>query len=153
MKYLVSGIEWDCDGKSPEEYNLPTDAQIESDNEELVVDELSDKYGFCIKSVSEITEIKLVYLVHGYYDMGIISSQSEIIIEPYATEELAKARVRVLIDTFKKGNGYEGMENGESDAGCWNESEYILYAYEDSEWNVDIGYNVEEVRQSLPEDW
>ena len=56
--FKVTGIKWDCDGVSPKKYNLPTATTIEADDEEWVVDELSDKYGWCINSVKNIEEVK-----------------------------------------------------------------------------------------------
>lgn len=88
---------------------------------------------------------KVVYVVKAYYDMDIMKGE-EIVIEIYETEELAKARCRKLIDNFKQ---YHAIEDCES---CWgelDEHEYSLNAYVDSEWNVDISYDVEVVRTKL----
>ena len=52
--FKAIGIKWDCDGVSPKKYNLPKEATIEAEDEDEVIDALSDKYGFCIFSVKEI---------------------------------------------------------------------------------------------------
>lgn len=88
-------------------------------------------------------EPNYVYRVAAYYDMGIMTDE-EIIQELYATEELAQKRVRYLIDTYK--NECHAIEDCEPYGGEWDEDEYRLYAYVDSEWNVEISYVKEEVR-------
>lgn len=52
--FKAIGIKWDCDGVSPKHYNLPKDAMIEAEDEDAVVDALSDQYGFCIFGVKHI---------------------------------------------------------------------------------------------------
>lgn len=89
------------------------------------------------------SEPNYVYRVSAYYDMDIMTDE-EIIQEIYATEELAQKRVRQLIDTYK--NVCHAIEDCEPYGGEWDEDEYRLYAYMDSEWNVDISYIKEEVR-------
>ena len=42
-----------------------------------------------------------------------------------------------------------GFNDAQPYADLWEESEYKLYAYMDSEWNVDISYIKEEVRTML----
>lgn len=79
-----------------------------------------------------------IYIVHGYYDMNI-GVDEEIIIEPYANEDDAKARVRKLIENFKEWS--HTIDDCEPYGGEWDEEEYRLYAYSDSEWNVDIYYS------------
>ena len=54
--FKVTGIDWDCLAP-PEHYNLPLETTIEADDEDYVVDELSDKYGWCINSVEDIIEL------------------------------------------------------------------------------------------------
>ena len=55
MLFRVENIKWDCDGEDPKDLNLPiTSAQIESDDIEDVIDDLSDEYGFLIESVEKI---------------------------------------------------------------------------------------------------
>lgn len=55
MLYRVHNIKWDCDGEDPKDLNLPiASAQIESDDIEDVIDDLSDEYGFLIESVETI---------------------------------------------------------------------------------------------------
>jgi hypothetical protein len=88
-------------------------------------------------------EPQYVYRVSAYYDMDIMNDE-EIIQEIYATEELAQKRVRYLINTYK--NECHAIEDCEPYGGEWDEDEYRLYAYMDSEWNVDISYVKEEVR-------
>lgn len=53
-KYLVTNIEWDCDSETPIALGLPANSLVNADNEEDVVDFLSDLYGYCIKSVESI---------------------------------------------------------------------------------------------------
>lgn len=89
---------------------------------------------------------QFVYRVSAYYDMNI-STDEEIIQEIYATEELAQKRVRQLIDTYKEYNHV--IEDCEPYGGEWDEDEYRLYAYVDSEWNVDISYVKEEVKTNV----
>lgn len=91
-------------------------------------------------------EKQFVYRVAAYYDMDIMMDE-EIIQELYATEELAQKRVRQLIDTYK--NECHAIEDCEPYGGEWDEDEYRLYAYMDSEWNVDISYVKEEVKTNV----
>ena len=90
-------------------------------------DEISDMgYVFFFNEKEE----KDVYIVHGYYDMKI-GVDEEIIIEPYANEHAAQNRVRELIDNFK--NNSHTIDDCEQYGGEWDEDEYRLYAYMDSE--------------------
>lgn len=57
--FKAIGIKWDCDGVSPKHYNLPKDATIEAEDEDDVVDALSDQYGFCIFGVKHIINLNL----------------------------------------------------------------------------------------------
>lgn len=91
-------------------------------------------------------EPNYVYRVSAYYDMDIMVEE-EIIQEIYATEELAQKRVRYLIDTYKSNS--HAIEDCEPYGGEWDEDEYHLYAFMDSEWNVDISYVKEEVRTKI----
>ena len=84
-----------------------------------------------------------VFRVAAYYDMGL-ELGNEIIQEIYATEQLAQARCKQLIASYKA-----GFNDAQPYADLWEESEYKLYAYMDSEWNVDISYVKEEVRTCL----
>ena len=84
-----------------------------------------------------------VFRVAAYYDMEL-DLGNEIIQEIYATEQLAQARCKQLIASYK-----EGFKDTQPYADCWEESEYKLYAYMDSEWNVDISYVKEEIRTCL----
>jgi len=54
MIFKVVGIDWDCEDC----YGLPYDTEIEAECEDDVVDELSNKYGFCINSVEDIIPLK-----------------------------------------------------------------------------------------------
>lgn len=84
-----------------------------------------------------------VYRVAAYYDMNI-GEPEEIVQEIYATEELAQERVKELISVYKKNFG-DSTEYADE----WEETEFNLYAYEDSEWNVEISYHKEEVLTTL----
>lgn len=55
--YRVTGIEWDCDGVKPKTRKLPTNAIVIADDEEYVIDELSDKYGYFIFGVKGIEKL------------------------------------------------------------------------------------------------
>lgn len=98
------------------------------------------------KTTPIFSEPNYVYRVSAYYDMDIMMDE-EIIQELYATEELAQKRVRHLIDTYK--NECHAIEDCEPYGGEWDEDEYRLYAYMDSEWNVDISYVKEEVKTNV----
>lgn len=55
MLFRVENIKWNCDGENPKDLNLPIkSAQIESDDIEDVIDDLSDEYGYLIESVEKI---------------------------------------------------------------------------------------------------
>lgn len=54
--YHVKGIKWDCDDVDPKDCNCPAEAYISADNMDEVVDNLSDRYGYCVESVDSITE-------------------------------------------------------------------------------------------------
>ena len=84
-----------------------------------------------------------VFRVAAYYDMEL-DLGNEIIQEIYQTEQLAQARCKQLIASYKA-----GFNDAQPYADLWEESEYKLYAYMDSEWNVDISYIKEEVRTML----
>ena len=84
-----------------------------------------------------------VFRVSALYDMNI-DKDEEIIQEIYATEQLAQARCKQLIASYKA-----GFNDAQPYADLWEEDEYKLYAYMDSEWNVDISYVKEEVRTCL----
>ena len=55
--------------------------------------------------------------------------------------------MKELIKSYK-----ENFNDGQSYCDCWDEGEYRLYAYMDSEWNVDISYKKEEIRTRKEED-
>lgn len=75
-KYRAIGIDWDADLKTRNECGLPIDIEINAESEESVADALSDKYGFCINSISSITEIIMkkynvrIYL-HTFVDVEV----------------------------------------------------------------------------------
>ena len=48
MKFRATNIEWDTDG---EDVDLPSVDIVEADSAEEVADVLSDKHGFCIRSL------------------------------------------------------------------------------------------------------
>ncbi len=48
MKYNVTNIQWDTDGIPNK--SLPTSITLEVEDEDDVIDDLSDEYGFCIFS-------------------------------------------------------------------------------------------------------
>jgi len=52
--FYVSNIEWDTDGEQ-HGLNLPLETTVECESEEDVADALSDRYGFCIFSLSVST--------------------------------------------------------------------------------------------------
>lgn len=90
-------------------------------------------------------EKRYIYRVAGYYDMNI-SSDEEVIQEVYATEKLAQQRVKQLINAYVDNR----REELKAESNEWKEDEFSLYAYKDSEWNVDISYKIDEVLTSLP---
>lgn len=54
--YHIEGIKWDCDDADPKDCNCPAEVYISADNMDEVVDNLSDRYGYCVESVDSITE-------------------------------------------------------------------------------------------------
>lgn len=92
---------------------------------------------------NRVNKPQMAYRVTAYYDMNI-SAEEEILIEVYATEELAKQRVDQLIKKWK-----DGWKYTEDDADDWTEKEDSLYAYKDSEWNVDISWMPEPIRNKI----
>lgn len=54
-RYRIQGIDWDCFAP-PDHYNLPINTVVEAEDEDSVVDALSDEYGWCINSVESIEE-------------------------------------------------------------------------------------------------
>ena len=85
----------------------------------------------------------VAYRVSAYYDMNV-SVEEEILIEIYETEELAKQRVAQLIKKWK-----DGWKRTEDDADDWTEKEDSLEAYKDGEWNVDIFWMPEPIRNKI----
>ena len=78
--FKVTGIKWETDGLKT---NLPTEMIIECDDENEVVDTISDEYGFLIASVEQIREVKLTnFNVETEYKSGrkrteIIAAEDE----------------------------------------------------------------------------
>lgn len=106
-------------------------------------DELGDLINDAWTHAMAKVKPQMAYRVSAYYDMNI-GVDEEILIELYATEELAKQRVAQLIKRWKDGWLYT-----KKDADEWNEKEDSLYAYKDSEWNVDIYWIPEPVRNKI----
>jgi hypothetical protein len=78
----VTGIIWETDG---EKINLPTETIIECDDDDEVVDTLSDIYGFLVESVEEIREVELTnYEVETEYKSGV--KRTEVIAAENETE-------------------------------------------------------------------
>ena len=55
--FLASGIDWDTDGEDPASLGLPDAVEVEAEDEDGVVDALSDNYGWCINGVTAVYEI------------------------------------------------------------------------------------------------
>lgn len=53
-KFRVTNIDWETDGEKVE---LPKHAIIEAEDEEVVVDRLSDRFGYLINSVGDIEQM------------------------------------------------------------------------------------------------
>lgn len=85
---------------------------------------------------------QIVYRVSAYYDMDICAEE-EILIEIYATEELAKARTAQLIKKYKEN------WHTEDEAFEWVETEDSLDAYKGDEWNVEIFWTQEPIRNKI----
>ena len=104
-----------------------------------------DKLGDCINDAWAHAKAKvkpqMAYRVSAYYDLG---AEDEILIEIYENEELAKQRVAQLINKWKDGWHYT-----EEDADEWTEKEDSLYAWKDSEWNVNIFWMPEPIRNKI----
>ena len=115
---------------------MPTDSFAENYNEDELSECINDAWTHARAKVKP----QMVYRVSAYYDLG---SEDEILFEVYATEELAKARVAQLIKTYKD-NWHK-----EEDADEWTEKEDSLYAWKDSDWNVDIFWMPEPIRNNI----
>ena len=73
-KFCATGIVYDTDGVKVK--GLPTILVVECEDEEEVVDAISDKTGWCVKSVEGIFEITYDYIRDGFafsytFDAGI----------------------------------------------------------------------------------
>ena len=90
-------------------------------------------------------ETKHIYRVAAYYNMNI-GLNEEIIQEVYATEELAQQRCKELIEMYKE----DDEETLISQANEWKEETDSLFAYADSQWNVNISYKKEEILTEIP---
>ena len=53
MQYKVTGIVYETDGE-PLDFELPTTMIVDVEDEDLVVDAISDETGFLVKSVESI---------------------------------------------------------------------------------------------------
>ena len=107
--------------------------------DDITPQKINDSLVSCgIKPINEnvLREIfsEHVYLVRGFYDMNI-GGDEEIVIEIYGKEEDARERCMELISNWK--DSYPDAKGRCTD---WIESEYSLYAFHDSTWNVDISY-------------
>ena len=105
-------------------------------------DELGDLINDAWAHVKAKVKPQMAYRVTAYYDMNI-SAEEEILHEIYVTEELAKARVAQLIKKYKDN------WHTEEDADEWHEKEDSLEAYKDSDWNVDIFWMPEPIRNKI----
>jgi hypothetical protein len=58
VKIYITDIDWDTDGESKEELELPDVVVVTDDiDEDEIADMLSDDYGFCVNSFSiEVVE-------------------------------------------------------------------------------------------------
>lgn len=106
-------------------------------------DELGDLINDAWAHARAKVKPQIVYRVTAYYDVEL-GCEPEILIEIYATEELAKQRVAQLIKRWK-----DGWKRTEEDADDWTEKEDSLEAYKDSEWNVDIFWMPEPIRNKI----
>lgn len=106
-------------------------------------DELGDLINDAWAHARAKVKPQMAYRVSAYYDMNV-SVEEEILIEIYENEELAKQRVAQLIKKWK-----DGWKRTEEDADDWTEKEDSLEAYKDGEWNVDIFWMPEPVRNKI----
>lgn len=106
-------------------------------------DELGDLINDAWAHARAKVKPQMAYRVSAYYDMNV-SVEEEILIEIYETEELAKQRVAQLIKKWK-----DGWKRTEEDADDWTEKEDSLEAYKDGEWNVDIFWMPEPIRNKI----
>lgn len=106
-------------------------------------DELGDLINDAWAHAKAKVKPQMAYRVTAYYDVEL-GCEPEILIEIYSTEELAKQRVSQLIKRWK-----DGWKRTEEDADDWTEKEDSLEAYKDSEWNVDIFWMPEPIRNKI----
>lgn len=118
---------------------MPTDCFAENYNEDELSECINDAWAHAKAKVKP----QMAYRVTAYYDMNI-GAEEEILTEIYATEELAKQRVAQLIKRWK-----DGWKYTEEDADDWTEKDDSLEAYKDSEWNVDIFWMPEPIRNKI----
>lgn len=118
---------------------MPTDCFAENYNE----DELSECINDAWAHARAKAKPQMAYRVTAYYDVEL-GCEPEILIEIYATEELAKQRVAQLIKKWK-----DGWKRTEDDADDWTEGEDSLCADKDGEWNVDIFWMPEPIRNKI----
>lgn len=98
-----------------------------------------------IEKALESVPPQIVYLVSAYYDKGICDDD-EPVLEIYATEELAKARVGQMIRDYKD-RLHRSAENAED----WTETGDSLkaYGYEPYSWNVEISWAPDIIRTKI----
>lgn len=118
---------------------MPTDCFAENYNEDELSECINDAWAHAKAKVKP----QMAYRVTAYYDVEL-GCEPEILIEIYETEELAKARVAQLIKQWK-----DGWKRTEDDADDWTEKDDSLEAYKDSEWNVDIFWMPEPIRNKI----
>ena len=118
---------------------MPTVCFAENYNEDELSECINDAWAHAKAKVKP----QMAYRVTAYYDMNI-STEEEILIEIYETEELAKRRVAQLIKKWK-----DGWKLTEEYADEWTEKEDSLYAWKDSDWNVDISWMPEPIRNQI----
>lgn len=119
--------------------HMPTDCFAEGYYEDELGDLINDAWANARAKVKS----QMAYRVSAYYDMNV-GVEEEILIEIYDTEILAKQRVAQLIKRWKDGWLYT-----KKDADEWTEKEDSLCAYKGSEWNVDIFWMPEPIRNKI----
>jgi len=96
-----------------------------------------------LEALNKMIPPQMAYRVTAYYDVEL-GCEPEILIEIYATEKLAKQRVAQLIKKWK-----DGWKRTEEDADDWTEKEDSIEAYKNGEWNVDIFWMPEPIRNKI----
>ena len=96
-----------------------------------------------LEALNKMMPPQMAYRVSAYYDMNICAEE-EILHEIYATEELAKARVKQLIQKYK-----ENWHTEDDACDDWTETEDSLDAYKSDYWNVEIFWMPEPIRNKI----